>query len=311
MKVLIHFGVHRTGSSFIQTNLRANQEVLRSHGFLYPGIQGQADHIHLPYYLAQKNVTREKIVGELESQTSPETHTIIISSENFSSQTGFAYLREIFENHELYAVVYLRRQDLWLESWYNQHVKWPWDSKYSGSSFRYFRKNYREFFWLNYEKLLSRIEQVIPVERLYVNTLDENGLHDTFTDFLQHCEINPDWLEVNKTHHNRSISSARIDLLRRIDINNLEAPARLKILSALRKTKIEEDNGKTRFLTDRQRKDFLKIFSRSNRQVARRYFAREKLFSDYVPDDVKPVFLSDKIAYQKYIPALLKKVAEE
>jgi hypothetical protein len=158
---------------------------------------------------------------------------------------------------------------------------------------------------------LSRIEQVIPRERLYVETLDDNGVVDSFTDFLEHCGINIDWLKVEGLHHNRSLSSARIDILRRIDINSIQAPSRLKILSALRKMEIKEDNGKTRFFTDRQRRDLIKKFSSSNQNVARRYFAREKLFSDYVPDGVRPAFLSDKAAYQKYIPELLKRVAEE
>ena len=281
------------------------------HGFLYPEIEGEANFIQLPYRLASKEISSEQVIGELERQITEETHTIIVSSENFSHQKSFRYLAEIFQDYELHAVIYLRRQDLWLESWYNQHVKWPWISKYSGSSFTCFRKNYRDFFWLNYEDLLNRIEEVIPRERLYVKTLDDNGLVDSFTDFLQHCGINIGWLKVEGLHHNRSLSSARIDILRRIDIYNIQAESRLKVHSALRKMKINEDNGKARFFTDRQRRDFIKKYSSSNRNVARRYFAREKLFSEYVPDGVRPVFLNNKVAYQKYIPELLKRVAEE
>ena len=310
MKLILHFGIHRTGSTSIQNTLAVNQECLGGRGFLYPNIEGRASHQRLPWRLKSNNILPKDVVSEINAQITTDTHTIILSSEDFCLLKSPRFFHELGKYYELNAVVYLRRQDLWLESWYNQHIRWPWDNKFSGSDIEFFLSNIGNFFWIDYQKLLKNIEGIVSIDRLYVNVVDEAGVKNTAVDFMKYCGIDPIWLK-SVGNKNQSLSSAKIDILRRIDINELESAARFKIISALRKMDIKEDNGKTKFFTDRQRVKLIKRYSKSNAYVARKYFARDKLFSDHEPDNENPAFVSDKTAYQKYIPQLLKKIAEE
>lgn len=311
MKLLIHFGVHRTGTTFIQSNLAQNQRALKENGFLYPNIQHNASHVRLPTLLKSNTLTPTDVIAEIEDQITPAIHTVILSSENFCYPQCHEALKQISEGFELYAMVYLRRQDLWLESWYNQHVKWPWSGQFSGSSFADFLRRIDDFQWIDYRKLLNSVEQLVPRDRIHVKDLDEHGLQNSFEDFLQYCGIRSSWLNICEKSRNCSLSSAKIDILRRIDIFGLQPAARQRIIRALGKIEIEEDNGKGTLLTDRQRKIIIKKFSKSNQHVAQQHFGRKRLFSDYVANSRHPAFVGDSIAYRKYIPELLKRVAEE
>ena len=58
-------------------------------------------------------------------------------------------------------VFYLRRQDHWLMSWYNQHVKWPFDREKSRMDPQAFLATLEDFHWLDYERLLGRWSAVL------------------------------------------------------------------------------------------------------------------------------------------------------
>jgi len=249
------------------------------------------------------------LVNEIESQLTPPTHTVILSAEDFCRLKRWELFSELAEHYELHGSIYLRRQDLWLESWYNQHVRWPWDSKYSGSDVNYFLKNINEFYWIDYEELLTRIEQFVPIERMHVSLLDANGVDDSVSDFFDFFRISGERIG-RVSDDNQSLSSVKIDILRRINTIDISPNARLNILKALQNMEIKEDNGKSVFFKHRQRLRILRKFENSNETVARRYFQRRKLFADYKKNELRPAFVSDRKAYREYIPKLLKEVAQ-
>lgn len=310
MKLILHCGIHRTGSTSIQKNLTSNREALKRQGFLYPEIEGVSSPDSLPSRL---NVEASKIArffGEIETQASHRTHTVILSSEDLCRIKNFRFLKGVPKKYEIYVALYLRRQDLWLESWYNQNVKWPWDAEFSGSDIQYFIGKSKNFPWINYENLLGRIEEFVPLEKIHVRCIGEDNTTSSTDDFLSFCGIDSNLLQ-KEADKNQSLSSAKIDILRRIDIIALPGPARLKVLGALSKIKIQEDSGNRAFLTRAERLKILADFMESNDHVARRYFGRNKLFSDKWSEELNPALVSDMNAYQRYIPEILKKIAEE
>ena len=310
MKLILHFGIHRTGSTSIQRNLAANREVLKQHGFLYPHIEGVVSPQSLPAKLNVEAASLKRLFRKVEKQATQETHTVILSSEDLCTLGNYKFLEDIPQKFDVRVVLYLRRQDLWLESWYNQHVKWPWDADFSGSDIHYFVGKIKNFPWIDYKNLLARIERFLPRDKLHVESIGETGAASSVDDFLKFCSINPGYLQ-KENNKNQSLSSAKIDILRRIDMIDLQESARLKILRGLGKIKIREDNGTRIFLTRSERETIISNFSESNLYVARRYFQRDKLFTEYLSKQAHPALVGDINAYQEYIPQILKKIAEE
>ncbi|QDL94699.1 hypothetical protein FDP22_22745 (plasmid) [Paroceanicella profunda] len=129
-RLVLHIGSHKTATTFIQGSLVKNQDVLKSHGIIYPRAGQIYDaHFRLCWELRDPKFADLPLteIGEWarlieEIQSSPAT-TAIVSSEEFGlliAPERLAPLRELFDIQVIY---YLRSPDAHLESFYNQFVK--------------------------------------------------------------------------------------------------------------------------------------------------------------------------------------------
>lgn len=311
-KLIIHFGVHRTGTTSLQQTLKANVNHLFSAGFLYPDLGHNYNHGKIAWGLIQNKkgqhqITLKSLVDSLlEASNHENIHTIILSHEDFCLVENNDWLKALKKYFDLTAVVYLRRQDAWLESWYNQHIKWPWDKELSGATSELFLSKINDFFWIDYHFLLTKISHAIGNDHLYVNLLDSSGIKDTTQDFLSFIKI--DGIETIK-EQNASLTSAQIDILRRINIVHLKPAARNKIISTLKEINIKEDNGSTAVFSDDQLRSIHEKFLTTNQMVAKMFFNRDRLFYDNPTFGRDLALVTDHRAYRIYIPQLLKKVA--
>jgi len=84
MKIYIHIGFGKTGTTSIQDSLYRNNELLSSQGFLYPktGLRGTGHH-NLCKYSPHEGGEFNALVKEIEAQNSS---TVIISSESLHSK---------------------------------------------------------------------------------------------------------------------------------------------------------------------------------------------------------------------------------
>lgn len=130
-RVSIHGGLPKTGTSSIQEFLRKNEEELRRNRCSYAlaGRQFNAHHPIASLFLGHEKAwvdpceaddIRARMRGELASD---EYDTVIISSEVFYYANRLDELREFFADCDLQFVLFLRRQDEWLESVYRQDLK--------------------------------------------------------------------------------------------------------------------------------------------------------------------------------------------
>jgi hypothetical protein len=148
MKLLLHIGSHKTGSTSIQHFCTLNSGLLKSLGYLYPK---NPDSAYVPNYLAaqlakgQGNKTEEYLKKVREQAEQGKCHTVVISAESFYGMTWFflntpgkpveedywqSEARLIEEMHkccngydEIKIACYLRPQDEYSVSLYNQFVK--------------------------------------------------------------------------------------------------------------------------------------------------------------------------------------------
>ena len=204
----MHFGIHRTGTTSIHRSLVKSKDRLYKNGVLYPELGVNHRHVKLAWGLKSGRMKIEDVIQEILEERSSSTDLVVLSSEDFCLLNVKRFLTKLSEVFEVSASVNLRRQDAWLESWYNQHIKWPWSKKFSSCTPQFFLKNASDFYWLDYEKLLGDICSVIPEERVHVNTMEKAGVTNTAHDLVQHLGIG-DWVTDAHDDKNASLSYAK------------------------------------------------------------------------------------------------------
>ena len=142
-RLTIHAGANKTGSSAIQAFLKRNAATLRSDGIVVPdmslALEGPIEGHHVWFFdqrRAAKLVDAKREVTERLATLfgRDDVRQIVLSAENLgNNDNGFAgWFADIKTDHDVEAVIYLRRQDEFLlSSWQQWHVKdkpdlWSW-----------------------------------------------------------------------------------------------------------------------------------------------------------------------------------------
>jgi hypothetical protein len=241
INVYLHIGSEKTGTTSVQRFLKRNRNTLLDQKVLYPAVPGDQNHVKLLAYAIHdpepiKNIIlanrtpnlwdneenrtnfvkglHEEIYG---SAIVPET--VIFSNEHSSSRLKtkeeIQHIKELFEElfgeHSLKIVIYLRRQDHFLTSSYNTAVT-------SGLPFgfnKYFEKageNYRMHYYSiikNWENIFGKANMII---RLYnsENLVGGSSVHD----FIYTTNISPDERLIFPRPHNTSLDIYCLEILR-------------------------------------------------------------------------------------------------
>lgn len=305
----IHFGIHRTGTTSIHKCLFGNLQALDSMGVCYPEMGVGHRHVKLAWEIMSGKTNPKQLLKKIKMEVKDTTRLVILSSEDFSRLNKVAWLELLKDEFDLTASVYLKRQDLWLESWYNQNIKWPWDKRFSSATPDMFLEHAREFFWIDYKQLLMKITDIIPEDKVYVDVVDSNGVKDTVSDFLLQCGIDQEQLNSFEVK-NESLSAVKLDIIRRINLLKVKPAGRRRILAALQAMEIKEDDGSKDIFTDEQVLSILNMFSESNDYVAKTFFNRSELFSDEIRLGRDLCVIPDRKVCRVYMPKLLKAVAQ-
>lgn len=305
--LIIHMGVHRTGTTTLQSVLKKNKGILRSHGILYPSLFGLPDHVKIPWWIKSGKVKFEEIVTSIKKQEEVFTETIILSAEDFCILDDFSFLNELKLSYNVKVVLYLKEQSSWLESWYNQHIKWPWSNKFSTATPEFFLDNIEDFNWIDYQLLINRILNNLDKDKLHLRVVQSGEVKDTTRDFMDFVGLCTARLHPY-THSNESLSKGALEIIRRLDLMNVSAGERTKLIEAVKKINIPGDENKIIF-DDSQIFYIRDFFFESNSNVAKVFFDREELFHKLKSRNVEPLMLSDAQVYNEYLPMLCKIMA--
>src|SRR3954451_6273317 len=148
MKLILHIGTQKTGTTALQQSLFANRESLAACGFHYatpPHGLKDANVVANALNVGENQIVREFLTTQTDLGYRRGAHTLIISSENFYAMSVLAAMqrREVCakameRDHALIdtlrslipsgidtpqIVCYFRRPDRYAESLYSQHVK--------------------------------------------------------------------------------------------------------------------------------------------------------------------------------------------
>ncbi len=301
----LHIGTPKTGTSAIQYFMANNRKLLKSAGYSYPdlgmsfpgiGEDRNAHFLIYKIYDKEKNNLVEKedelVTKGLDkiSEIAKTVPNIVISDEGIWH--GAQKKEKFWENLkrqlnergiDLKIVVYLRRQDLFINSFWAQQVKETstisFDKFISGGS-------YKKFI-LDYYSHLNNIADVAGKTNIIVRVYEKqtsiipdflDSIHLKFTDEYH----NPDII------NNTSITGVCLEVKRLLNKMPEYKEKKSFIVPLLKdvQTEMIQDTGfqKPHYFSQEQQLQFLKQYEEGNSAIAREYINREDgvLFKDSI-----------------------------
>jgi hypothetical protein len=271
--VFVHIGTHKTGSTSLKVSLRKSKKYLNSQGLNYLETDWSYD-------LMKKNELDTEVLEHIRKaflkQVSqcPQNNNIIISAEKFSGDpyTGYSNamtlassLKLITEGFDVKLLVYLRRQDSFIESLYSQSIHQG--AHWSFNEFMQTRPS-QLFDW---NKLILSFELEFGESQVNVRSYDyfreasDTSLHQDFFEFLGVTDLTK--IYQGKKDTNISYSAAALGFARRV--NKYIEPSLQKAF----RYGLQKSNSSKRpklFLTSNQRADVLRTLHSSNQVIAKR-----------------------------------------
>ena len=314
MKLYLHIGMSKTGTSSIQHFLWRNRGIiLGKYGILYPetGIHlGSGAHHYLKWCISSNLNFKETIEdvpdGEFiykklkEEVENKNAKGVIIDSEYFmSSNPELVRKFLVFITTDINIIAYFRRQDLWAEQNYSQNIK-TYTLKQTKLS--EFLSTLQSLY--NYYNFLTRWQSAFPeakiIPRIYDRKLFPEG--NVILDFLSILGIDMPEAREQRIEANPSLSHLSTLTLRRINEKfNLTSEEHGKVVQYLFKLDREEGSPLKTFFTLQERIEFLEYFRESN----------ERLFSEWFNCENKFVLSEDEIKFYEEQDKILKEDAEK
>lgn len=316
-KLFIHIGTHKTGSTAIQHNLRYNKDNLSQKGIYYLQLTKPLYRlIRCKNYdddMANdlRNYFRYHVMQEKKHNT--QTPQYLISWEGFSGDpfSGYSntkliaeYLKKATIGIDVTVIVYLRRQDDFIESLYTQNI-------HQGESFS-FQDFYRSLpdGSFNWESFLESYENHFEKENIIVRRYDKVLFTETdslLKDFYNLIGI--DFSSIFHSPHdsspNKGYSRTALEIAR-ICNPHLDTLEKRTLRTILQGNFAKNIYDKYTYFSDSERFEVLDKHADSNSQVVRKYF----------PTESGPLFISNrddidciepfKFSFENTIPILVK-----
>lgn len=291
----IHIGAHRTATSAIQKFLLGNYDRLAELGYLQVNRTGRQH--WLMQGLASGRIkaanTARTIADQADGMPGP-IHSAILSDEDISCQRDLSYLLPLREHFDVKIVYTLRRQDLWLESWYYQNIKWQWQPHLSHLTFPEFLDIHQDFHWIRYDSYIRHLEDLFGRDNILLTVHEKahmpGGPIATFCRHLGIAELDG---FVIPGQVNPSFTPITSEFMRRLPLDQAAPPHRAEFERILheidRNWRKTQGGGSSLLLTRAEREALMAGFEPENRAVAERYFGRSRLFEEDLPPADAPL----------------------
>jgi hypothetical protein len=287
-RLILHAGIHRTGTTSIQQALFYNAASLLRAGILYPKPMDGSNainHQRLAWDISERQIELPELSEWAASLAQIDAHTVILSAEDFCRIRNLDFLECFSAHFEIEVAMYLRRQDIWVNSWYNQHVKWPFDPVLSRCTPQQFLGHLPKFHWLNYFNTLERWCNAIGRDRTHIGILEKGQIQDPLADLCEFCGVDFVLEQFSNSRANESLPAEQISILRGLGMARYGTDIRNKIIQAVSKLPGSSDsNVYPRAL----RRLILERYGTGNQMVAEQFLGRTDriLFRDNEFSDI-------------------------
>ena len=253
--LILHIGLQKTGTSSIQVMLAGSAAYLDTQGYHFPHLpDASEDESRLstsPFrhnriagtyadYPSSFKPLNEDALQTLWAQIDGDTRTAVLSAEDFSRQKKYADLGVALSGFDVEVVLYVRRQDLFAESLYNQRNKILLQRCSTDHLGAHFLTEQDLFAFLNREayipimncsRLLSEIETHIKPAKVHVRQFDRDLLEggDVCSDFCALFDWDYKKMSIPGHDTNGSVSNAVLTSVNQVFLDHGPDAAKQKM----------------------------------------------------------------------------------
>lgn len=315
----LHIGLHKTGTTAIQSALRQNKKQLLAAGVLIPetGYAWGSNHQlawafldNNPSWYPVSDMSREALYRQLKDEINQtEANKVVISSEDFSllsmsaDKQSIESLKKLLGGMKVKIVIYLRPQANYIDSFYQEAVK-SYDTRFNTESIQTLQSDIQGL--LDYNRLIEKWSATFGSDSLVVRPYGKraNGF-DSVRDFLGLLGVSDIPLKMAKPENNR-LSQDLMTLKQSINSSDVADEVKVALASVMAKI---STSGFCSQLTMKETKSFYENYKVSNRLVADLYGFDERELNEFNEEsftpcsEVKPIN-SDLLTATQLIGAL-------
>jgi len=274
LKLIIHAGTPKTGTTSLQTYLDKKQYKLRGKGILYPHNLEKIKNPNAPkHQWFEKNLVTTNLESFLEnfkniiSQVKKDTHTIILSSEGIYNcwwdfpDESKEFLSELSKLFDVEVWVWFREPLEFIESYYKQCIRNPQveGNRCYGKDLSFAEMLNIEWFsqHLNYQAFVTECQLLFGKNKVSVFKYEGDVVQEVIHKLgLATPHDNP------TPRQNKSLNSASIKLLRTINHYDIKAKDKELLMPYLKEINgILENYTNDTLIDEESRKRVLKISS--------------------------------------------------
>lgn len=335
--VYLHIGTSKTGTTALQKFMRKNEEEMKKQGYCYPlmklGIQALYrdrnaqfliyESIHEKRKKDETSAQHELRVKEngyrQVAEAAKKYDNIVLSDEQiwYKAKKEENFWKEMVGEFrkigcEVKVIVYLRRQDLLVQSLWNQNVKMF--RKTALSFEECVDSDYFDYFPLDYYEHLKVIEKDVGKENMIVRPYERGRFggseNSIFSDFFESIGLTlTDKFTKEGIKTNFSLEGNYVEIKRLMngvpEYRAMRDFMARPVLNGSTYFTLRGENEKTNMFTYEGQVAFLKRYEESNNKVAEEYLGRrgEPLFYDSVKE-TSVWSLNEEVMYRDIITAM-------
>lgn len=297
-KLYLHIGSHRTATTSIQHFMKSNFRTLIERGYFYP--YQVSRHIRAMNQLFSGAKTVAEVAGDLTKRADDwgaevgPIDTIVMSDEDISTRPDPSLLAEFQDHFDVHVVFSMRRQDLWLESWYFQNIKWQWNPLLSHCTFDEFLGYADNFHWIHYDRYVSELEALFGADNVHLSVFEKQQMPDgPIAAFCAAIGLADTAGFTDPPHVNSSMSAEMVAFIRHLPLDSFAPPERDLMRVALEQVdrRYLNNTGKQseRIMNHDLRRAVLQTYENGNQNLAARRFGRSALFLEPLPAPDAPL----------------------
>lgn len=297
--VYLHIGMPKTGTSFIQEFLYANNEIIQKQGYVFPDFAARYEMVRKErnaHFIIAKDdgsfeETYSKGINKIKSLTEKFDNIILSDATCWKREN---HIKRFVEDMKLLdiqvkIVAYLRRQDLYVQSMWAQKIK-------EGAK-RKFKEHikYEEIAMRYYERC-STFSGIVGKENFILGVYEKGQLggikNDLLTDFLEKVGLKYDDEFINTdVIVNSSLNGIYVEVKRMLNKYPEFKSSVGFVTSSLREISNEEkDNtsySSNRWFSFEEQMNMLSEYAEENEKVAREFLGRKDgvLFREEIIDN--------------------------